>query len=110
MKTFTSLPGRRENVRNIVIEYGKEESAGRDWVFLMNECFENLEEVEFRCGSEKEMEWEKCQRCARCERRDFESWWGAVVDAVREARNVKTRKRELVLRSRMGGNGVRFVC
>lgn len=110
----------RRSVRRIVIkenDEGKEASngvvVGRDWVFLMNACFENLERVVFTCicyGDKR-----RGGGCERCEMRDFGSWWEALVDAVREGRGGQQGKEggRLVLSSYAGFGReevVRFVC
>lgn len=104
MRAFAGLKGMRENVRHVVVRYGVEYEGmrkGRDWVFLLGECFVGLESVEFvvcrgrfdgveergvemdvwkekRCGGEGDY------ICQGCEDVNFEIWWRAVVDAMRE--------------------------
>jgi len=125
MKAFAGLEGMRENVRNVVIRYGVEREGivkGRDWIFLFGECFEALESVEFvvyrgrgarfveiegenvgvvdevgglkeeRCGTDDEY------TCETCEVARLETWWSAIVDAMREGRLGGERSVELRLR------------
>jgi hypothetical protein len=88
----------REQVRQLKIQYGKEvECPTRDWVVIMNECFEGLEEVTFCVEGEFGGLWRKCVR-----------------DAVREGVCSRGKKKGLVLRvesgewsacERIGGGG-----
>ena len=104
MRAFSELHSRKREVKNIIIYEGKDESPTRDWVFLMNDCFENLESVEFILSKKKGL-------CRMCGNNVFESWWGALRDAVRESRC--GRQRSLVLKvrqadgeeDRCGGSG-----
>lgn len=89
-------------VRKVVVEYGVEggmHARRRDWVFLLNECFEWLELVEFRFAKASMIRWEGWS---------IEGWWAAVVDAVREGqRGMRTG---LKLRCNMEGTAVEVVC
>lgn len=51
--------------------YGKDEPPTRDWVYLLNSCFENLEEITFSVDRGV---------CVL----GFGHWWGCVMDACRE--------------------------
>ena len=106
MKVFSNPANddgeRKRNVRRIVVIDGLEGEmgrgglvVGRDWVYLMNECFDGLEEVEFRFVGGGGMGF------------GFEGWWSTVVDAVREG---KRRRGRLVLRCWVGGVGCSLVC
>jgi len=47
MRRFSQLYNRSSCVRRIRILYGRDPCPTRDWVFLMNLCFSELEEVTF---------------------------------------------------------------
>jgi hypothetical protein len=90
----------REQVRKIKIQYGKEmKCPTRDWVVIMNECFEGLEEVTF---------------CVEGSVGFGGVWWECVRDAVREGVCSRGKKNRLMLRvesgewsacERIGGGG-----
>jgi hypothetical protein len=101
MRTFAAGEG-CWGVRKVVVEYGVEKgmhARGRDWVLLLNECFEWLEVVEFKLAKMSMMGWEGW---------NLEGWWTAVVDAVREGqRGLRTG---LKLRCNLEGIAVEVVC
>jgi hypothetical protein len=76
-------------------------------VHLMNDCFENLEEVEFVLDSKRG------ELCPKCGKDVLETWWVALRDAVREGQGGLRRKGirqrgSLVLKA--GGGEVGDVC
>jgi hypothetical protein len=89
MKLFSSQFSRQERIRKIKIMYGKEEIScpTRDWVVIMNECFEGLEEVVF---------------CVEGGVGIGGLWWECVRDAVREGVCCEGRRKRLLLRVESG--------
>jgi hypothetical protein len=92
MKIFSSQLSRCQQVRRIRIAYGKEiDCPNRDWVVLIDSCFENLEEVTFsveRSKGEGVVEFGGL-------------WWECMRDAVREG-GCGRRKKPLMLRVESG--------
>jgi hypothetical protein len=83
MKLFSSQFSRQERIRKIKIMYGKEmECLSRDWVVIINECFEGLEEVAFVVEGGVGIGG---------------LWWGCVRDAVREGVCSRGKKKGLLL-------------
>jgi hypothetical protein len=85
MKLFSS----QFSIRKIKIMYGEEEMSclSRDWVVLMNCCFEGLEEFTF---------------CVEGGVGIGGLWWECVRDAVREGVCCEGRRKGLLLRVESG--------
>lgn len=71
MKSFSREYGRASSVRRIKILYGADQSPTRDWVYLIDSCFENLQEITFSIDRESFGS-------------GFGQWWGCMRDACGE--------------------------
>jgi hypothetical protein len=81
LRQFAGVEGRGKIAR-VRIEYGELSRCNRtDWVFLLFQNFEKMEEVTFVVSAK----WKEVDAGM------FDQWWKCVRDAMREASNSRVK-------------------